>query len=193
MPLIVETIVSTVDQDGRVNFAPMGVVWTLPLLVIRPFTNTATYRNLGATREGVVNLTDNVLIFARSALTDVDFPSYPSHRVRGAILVDACAYYELVVDDIESVRDRASVRCHVVGEGWVRPFLGFNRARNAVIEAAIIATRLAWTSPEEVTRALQHYAEIVAKTGDEQEHAALAFIERYINSWVASHLRAARV
>ena len=192
MPFIVETIVATVGEDGRVNFAPMGVVWTPPSLVIRPYLDTATYRNLRAMREGVVNLTDNVLIFAQGALTDADFPAHPSDLVRGAILEEACAYYEVVVDAIRDEGDRASVRCKVVGQWWVRPFLGFNRARNAIIEAAILATRLRWLPREDIIRELRHCAKIVEKTGGDQERAALAFIEGYVNSWIASSAEAPR-
>lgn len=192
MPFIVETIVSTVGDDGRVNFAPMGVVWTPPSLVIRPYVDTATYRNLRATREGVVNLTDNVLLFAQSALTDAEFPAHSSDRVRGAILEEACAYYEVVVDAIEDAGDRAAIRCQVVGQRWVRPFLGFNRARNAIIEAAILSTRLRWLPREDIVRELRNCARIVDKTGGDQERAALAFIERHVDSWSASSAKAPR-
>ncbi len=192
MSFIIETIVSTVGEDGRVNFAPMGVIWELPCLVIRPFVDTVTYRNLRARREGVVNLTDNVLIFARSALTDAEFPSRLSRRVHGAILDDACAYYEVMADEIDEGGDRASIHCRVVGEGRVRPFLGFNRARNAVIEAAILATRLRWLPVEDVVREFQHCAQIVEKTGGDQERAALEFIERHVNRCIVCASEAPR-
>lgn len=186
MPFIIESIVSTIGQDGRVNFAPMGVVWEMPSLVIRPYTDTTTYGNLRTTREGVVNLTDNVLLFAQSALSNADLLWHPSHRVRGAILQDACGYCEVVVDDIQDAGARASVRCHVMEERWMRPFLGFNRARNAVIEAAILATRLPRMLMEDVLRELQRHAQIVEKTGGERERTALALIERYVDAWIAS-------
>lgn len=190
MPFIIETIVTTIGQDGRMNFAPMGVVWGHPHLVIRPYVDTTTYRNLVATREAVVNLTDNVLIFATAALTDPELPYRPAAHVRGAILHDACSYYEVVADEIEDATERASVRCHVIDEGLVRQFLGFNRAKSAVIEATILATRLRWLVPEEVHRLLRQHAGIVEKTGGEQERAALAVVERYIDAWFHTPQRA---
>lgn len=186
MPFIIESLVSTLDADGRVNFAPMGVVWEPPSLVIRPYTDTATYRNLCATRQAVVNLTDNVLQFAQSALTDDALPWHPAHCLRGAILDDACAYYEVVVDDVVQDGDRARIPCHVVQSRWLRPFLGFNRARHAVLEATILATRLSWLPADHVTRELRHLAEIVEKTGGAREREALAFVEAHVRRWQAS-------
>ncbi len=186
MPFIIESIVSTEGSDGRVNFAPMGVVWEPPQLTLRPYMDTTTLRNLRVTREAVINLTDNVLHFAHSALTDLALPGHPSHHVRGAILEDACAYYGVAVDAVTEQGDRARVPCHIVEEQWLRPFLGFNRARSAVIEAIILATRLRWLSRDDVSRELQRLAQIVDKTGGAPEHEALAFVDRHVCRWLAS-------
>jgi hypothetical protein len=67
--LIVETVVTTLDEDGQANFAAMGVVWGEDRLVIRPYVGTRTFRNLVRAREAVVNVTDDVLVFAKSALS----------------------------------------------------------------------------------------------------------------------------
>ena len=68
--LIVETIVTTVATDGTVNCAPMGVEWGDTAIVLKPFLETATYRNVVATRAAVVNLVDDVRVFARAAADD---------------------------------------------------------------------------------------------------------------------------
>ena len=47
--MIVETIVTTVAADGTVNCAPMGVEWGDDRIVLKPFLETATYRNVVAT------------------------------------------------------------------------------------------------------------------------------------------------
>jgi hypothetical protein len=178
--VIIESIVSTVDEQGRVNFAPMGVVWGETDLIIRPFKDTTTYRNLIATREAVVNLTDNVLIFVMTAVSDASFPHFPAPHVRGAVLEDACSYREVVVEAVDDTSERAEVRCRVVGSGRLRDFLGFNRGKNAVIEAAILATRLNLIGRERVTTAFREYDEIVRKTGGEQEREAMAYLWNYI-------------
>ena len=64
--MIVETIVTTRAADGVVNCAPMGVEWGDDAIVLKPFLETATFRNLAATGIAVVNLTDDVRVFARA-------------------------------------------------------------------------------------------------------------------------------
>ncbi|MCL6552787.1 MAG: DUF447 family protein [Firmicutes bacterium] len=186
MPFIIECIVTTMSTEGRVNFAPMGIVWALPALVIRPYTTTTTYHNLRATRQAVVHLTDDVLVFAVTALTDASWPWHPAQRVRGAILDDACAAFEVAVDDVVEQGTRAWVPCRVVHEQWMRPFLGFNRARGAVIEATILATRLPWLPATQVTQELHRLADIVDRTGGAREREALAFVAEYVRRWQAA-------
>lgn len=181
--VIIESIVSTVDQEKKVNLAPMGVLWGEEVLVIKPYKDTTTYRNLIATKEGVVNVTDNVLIFAKSALSDVQFPHFPASHVEGVVLEDACYYYEVVASKIDVAEERAEISCEVVGRGWLRDFLGFNRGKNAVIEAAILATRLRFYERQEVLAKFQCYEEIVAKTGGKQEMEAMRYLMDYLKGW----------
>ena len=79
--MIIETIVTSADTDGKVNFAPMGVEWGEELIVIKPFLDTTTFRNLRDSGAAVVNITDDVLIFARAALSEPIFPAHPAERV----------------------------------------------------------------------------------------------------------------
>ena len=44
--MIVETIFSTIDEDGNPNFAPMGLFWGDETVTVRPYRNTQTCRNL---------------------------------------------------------------------------------------------------------------------------------------------------
>ena len=73
--MIIETIVTTMDASGVVNIAPMGVEWTggddPP--VLKPFLETVTYRNVSATGVAVVNLIDDVRVFARAAISNPDY------------------------------------------------------------------------------------------------------------------------
>jgi hypothetical protein len=86
--MIVETIVTSLDTRGVVNCAPMGVEWGDDSIILKPFLETATYRNLMATRSAVVNLTDDVLLFAQAAISNPVFSTRPAIVVRGAVLLD---------------------------------------------------------------------------------------------------------
>lgn len=183
--MIIETIFSTLDPEGHPNFAPMGVEWGDQEMIVRPFRNTHTYRYLMDAGYGVANVTDDVLLFVQSAFSDVSIPCFPARQVPGVVLSAACFWRELaVIDEKEGNTERAEIRCRVVGRGWQRDFLGFNRGRNAVIEAAIMATRLHQRPIEQMWAELERSQEMVRKTGGAREQQALD----YVVDWVRRQL-----
>jgi len=93
--MIIESIVTTLDADGRVNCAPMGVEWGDEVIVLKPFLETATYRNVVATGAAVVNLIDDARVFARAAISNPEYPTVPAQRVRGVVLTAGCSWREL--------------------------------------------------------------------------------------------------
>jgi len=100
--VIIESMLTTMDGSGRVNFAPMGVEWGEDEIVIKPFLETTTFQNLRATGAAVVNLTDDVMLFARGAIANVEFPAVPATAVRGVVLEAACFWREVEVDTIDA-------------------------------------------------------------------------------------------
>jgi hypothetical protein len=90
--VIIESIVTSMDPSGTVNFAPMGVEWGEDHLVLKPFLETTTFRNVSATRTAVVNLTDNVMLFAQAAISSPSYPAFPAEVVRGVVLEAACSW-----------------------------------------------------------------------------------------------------
>jgi len=181
--VIIETVVTTLDGAGESNFAAMGVVWGEDTITIRPFTNTRTYRNLVASGEAVVNVTDNVLIFAKSALSRARFDGVAARHVRGVVLADACRWREVAVKEIApppSGEGRAEVLTRVVGGGDVRPFAGLCRAKHAVVEASILASRVRLLGREAVLAELERLDVLVDKTGGAEEREAMAFIRDHV-------------
>lgn len=178
--MIIETVVTTRDDTGHVNFAAMGVVWGEDRITIRPFLNTRTYKNLARAGEAVVNVTDNVLIFAKSALTHEACESTPARHVDGVVLKDTCHWREVIVEHIvpppAGELPRAQVITKVVGGGELRPFAGLCRAKHAVVEASILVSRLHLLARDDVLRELDRLDVLVDKTGDAQEREAMAFI-----------------
>ena len=181
--MIIEALVSTLGPDGRPNFAPMGVQWDETAPTLRPFRTSHTCRNLLATGYAVVSVTDDVGAFVDSALGDAALPHFPAQVVPGVVFAGACYWRELRLVSAGGPPERAELRCRVVHRGWQRDFLGYNRARNAVIEAAVLATRLHLLDRDEVLAALDRFAVIVSKTGDAAERAALQRIQQTIKDW----------
>jgi uncharacterized protein len=180
--VIIESIVTTVDADGRVNCAPMGVEWGDEVIVLKPFLDTATYRNVVATGAAVVNLIDDARVFARAAISNPEYPAKPAAVVRGVVLANGCSWRELTVRSIDSSPPRSRIDMTVVHRGVTREFIGFNRARHAVLEAAIYATRLHLLSREFIESEMARLQVIVDKTAGPDEHEAMALLTDYVRS-----------
>jgi hypothetical protein len=178
--VIIESIVTTIAADGSVNCAPMGVEWGDEVIVLKPFLDTATYRNLTATRCAVVNLTDDVRVFAQAAISNPLYATVPATSVRGVVLADCCSWRELEVRSIDSKPPRSRIETVVIHRGFRREFIGFNRACHAVLEAAIYATRLHLLEPTFVLSEMARLQVIVDKTSGEREREAMALLLAHI-------------
>jgi hypothetical protein len=181
-PLIIESIVTTMAADGRVNVAPMGVEWGDEFIVLKPFLETATYRNLLASGEAVVNVTDDVRLFARAAISNPEPPTRPAEVVRGVVLADCCSWRELRVESLDSTPPRSRATSRVVHRGVNREFIGFNRARHAVLEAAIYATRLHLLPRETIEHEFERLQVIVDKTAGDAEREAMMILTEFIRT-----------
>jgi hypothetical protein len=182
--MIIECIFSTVNSAGELNFAPMGLVWGEQEITVRPFLQTSTYQNLQGSGYGVASLTDDVQAYIKTSLVREPLPHFAAKTVPGAVYEGACSWRELQVIEMKDDGLRAEVQCRVMDRGWLRDFLGFCRARNAIIEAAILATRLRFYEPNWILEKLSEYAEIVKKTGDAPEELAFQDISAYIWRWL---------
>src|SRR3954451_1452185 len=119
--MILEGIVTTISDEGVVNIAPMGpqVDASMERFLLRPFPTSQTYQNLKAHGEGVLHVTDDVLLLARAALGPVEPPPplFPAARVRGFVLADACRYYEFRVRSLDDSAERVRIEAEIVHTG----------------------------------------------------------------------------
>ncbi len=180
--MIIESILTTLDAHGVVNCAPMGVEWGEETIVIKPFLETATFRNLQATGTAVINLTDDVMLFAEAITGNPVFPHRPAATVQGVVLEAACSWREVTVTAIDDTPPRSRIETRVVHRGTQRDFLGFNRARHAVLEAAILATRTHLIPASEIQVELARLQVIIDKTAGPREQEAIALLRGYIHS-----------
>ena len=95
--MIIETIVTTVAADGGVNFAPMGVEWGDDAIVLKPFLETATYRNIARhARRGREPHRRRARVRPGGHLEPA-VSHRPATVVRGVVLADCCSWRELEV------------------------------------------------------------------------------------------------
>jgi hypothetical protein len=189
--MILEGIVTTVAPNGAINIAPMGprVEPDMQRFLLRPFPTARTYQNLKAHGEGVLHVTDDVLLLARAAVGKVEPlpPLVPATRVKGFVLADACRYYEFQIRSFDESEPRVRLEAEVVHSGRLRDFFGFNRAKHAVVEAAILATRTDFLPPAEIEAEYRKLKVLIDKTGGDQEHEAFAFLQDFVDQAIGKN------
>jgi hypothetical protein len=188
--MILEGLVTTTDPAGAMHLAAMGPQvdataaygHAIEQLLLKPFASSQTGSNLLRLEEGVFHVTDDSLLLARVVTGTLAGPpaSRPATAVRGWVLDDACRAYEFKVVAADASQERLRLEARVVAVHEGRPFLGFNRARHAVVEGAILVTRLHLLGVDEVRRQLRELAVLVEKTGGPREHEAFGLLEEKV-------------
>lgn len=189
--MILEGIVTTVNASGQVNVAPMGPVvgeappydWTE--FVLKPFKTSTTYANLKARPQGVLHVTDDVLLFAQATIGQVEVDTVPAETVACQRLADCCRYFEFEIVDWDDSQDRTVLQAQVKKSGSVRDFFGFNRAMFAVLEAAILASRVHILSAEEIHVQFQRLQVNIDKTAGSRERQAFDLLTDYVTQHFA--------
>ena len=188
--MVLEGIITTRDPAGQMHVAAMGPhvgdeagrTGVIERLSLRPFATSQTAVNLSMMPEGVFHLVDDVLLFARvvtKTLTEAP-ASRTAVRVRGWVLEEACRAYEFTIDERDTSQERLRYEARVVMTHEGRPFVGFNRAKHAVVEAAIIVTRMHLLGAEAIRQQMLAIRPLVEKTGGRREREAWEVIERYV-------------
>jgi hypothetical protein len=188
--VILESVVTTLNEDKSANISPMGVLVDpeITSLVLRPYRTTRTYQNLKRAGLGVVNVTDDVELIARAAVGRLEKPPrLVVHKdTRAVILAQCCRWFVFRVLNVFDQTDRTTIECEITHRGQVREFFGFNRAKHAVIEAAILATRIQILPAEAIRAELKHLWPAVEKTAGEQERRAFEFLREHIERELAT-------
>jgi len=183
--MIVEGVVTSLNSAGQLNVAPMGpaVEGDFSGLVLRPFQTSTTFKNLNETRCGVFHVVDTVEILAQAAIGRLnELPATQSAiEINGRVLLDCCRWFEFRVIEQDLSSERTVMKAEIVAQGERRPFLGFNRARHAVLEAAILATRVHLLPRNEMTTLMSILKPAVEKTGGAAETMAFAMLQNYID------------
>ena len=93
---------------------------------------------------------------------------------------------EIRVREAETAEPRARFVCDVVHRGFRREFLGYNRARSAVLEATILATRTRFLPIGEILAEFRRLQVIVDKTAGPPEREAMAMLTDFVRSEAAA-------
>lgn len=191
MPLILEGIVTTHDANNNVNIAPMGPIVdeSLTSFRFRPFQTSTTYLNLVVTRCGVFHVIDDVLLIAQ-AVTNNWIESkpelIPANNITGSVIANSCRSYEFRVTNIDASNQRSEIDVEILHVQSHRDFFGFNRAKHAVLELAILATRLHLLEQDLIESEKKRLRVILDKTAGAREQQAFHLLEQFIQNQSAT-------
>ncbi len=178
--MITESIITTVNEDGTAHIAPMGVIWRDDRPVLAPFRPSTTLANLERSGTAVINYTDDVRVFAGGVTGRRDWPVVPVDTIAGLRLQAALTHLEIVVDTREGDDARPHFICKIVSDGVHGRFAGFNRAQAAVVEGAILVSRLHMLPREKIDREMEYLTIAVSKTAGPREAEAWSWITQHV-------------
>ena len=181
--MIFETIVTTRDESGRDHIAPMGIRHEGDFIVLSPFRPSATLEHVLREKRAVVNYTDDVRIFAGCLTGRYDWPTLPVELLSCRRLAAALAHSEVHLDRVQDDPTRPLLYCREVKHVTHGAFAGFNRAQSAVIEAAILVSRLNMLPPEKIDGEMAYLAIGVDKTAGPRELEAWGWLKARIDEF----------
>lgn len=174
--VIFETVVTTVAADGKPHVAPMGVRYRGERIVLMPFRPSTTYDNICATGCAVLNVVTDTRVFAGCVTGRRDWPTRPAERIEGVRLDGALSHVELRLAEQTDDAQRPVLHMTRVHEVVHSGFAGFNRAQAAVIEGAVLVSRLHMLPPQKVDSEMAYLQIAIDKTAGPAEHEAWGWL-----------------
>jgi hypothetical protein len=108
-------------------------------------------------------------------------------QISGWIIPAACSWHEFKCGFVDQSSNRATVKANIVASGRGPDFGGFNRAKHAILEAAVMVSRLDFLPLPEIELALQNADRLCDKTGSPRERLALEVLQAFVNAHEPSH------
>jgi len=174
--MINESIITTLNEDGSVHIAPMGVRREDDLFVVAPFKPSTTFNNLQRSGQAVINMTDDVRIFAGCLTGHYDWPTVDTSVIDGKRLEAALSHIEIEVAHQDGDDIRPVFYCSAKHQQTHAPFMGLNRAKAAVLEAAVLVSRLHMLPDEKINNEIEYLKIAIDKTASEHELEAWAWL-----------------
>ncbi len=186
---IFEAVITSVAADGRPHVAPFGVRYRGREVVLMPFKPSTTLDNLRATRHAVLNLTSDTRVFAGAVcarwlgarpLHENELALLPAQAVPGQRLASALAHSELRLLHDDDHAERPTLAFERVLDVTHAPFAGFNRAQAAVVEGAVLVSRLHMLPAAKVDAEMAYLQIAIDKTAGPDEREAWGWLQQAV-------------
>ena len=186
--MIFETIIISTDLAGNPHVTPFGVRHENDYIVISPYKPSRTLDNILVTKNAVMNLTDDVRVFAGAITNRQAWQLAQANKIKGFRLAGCLAHAELELLEVREDEMRPQLIMKKISEENHQPFLGFNRAQAAVIELAVLASRLRMLPREKIQTELEYLQIAIDKTAGERENQAWGWLIEKIDNFYAEQL-----
>ena len=190
---IFETVVTTVSREGRAHVAPLGVRYrgaSAGQVVLMPFRPSTTLDNIIATGYAVLNVVVDTRVFAGCVTGRKTWPTAPAEVVAGVRLACALSHLELQLHSQSDDPQRPVLLMNTVLAKQHGMFAGFNRAQAAVVEGAVLVSRLHMLPPEKIDTEMRYLQIAIDKTAGPAEHEAWGWLMEAVANFRAEGKRA---
>jgi uncharacterized protein len=174
--VIYEAVVSTVAPKGAPHVAPMGVRYAGEQVVLMPFKPSTTFDNIAASGLAVLNILTDTRVFAGCVTGRRDWPTLPADKIAGVRLACALRHVELRLARQSDDAQRPVLHMARVHEATHADFKGFNRAQAAVVEGAVLVSRLRMLPPQKVDTEMAYLQIAIDKTAGAEEREAWGWL-----------------
>jgi hypothetical protein len=180
---IFETVVTTCSPSGAVHAAPMGVRYLGERVVLKPFRPSTTLDNILVSGVAVLNLLTDVRVFAGCVTGRRNWPTMDVQRPgepRAARLASALEHVVLHLEDRDDDAQRPTLRLIRLRGERHAAWPGFNRAQSAVIEGAVLVSRLHLLPRAKITSEMAWLQIAIDKTAGPAEHEAWGWLQEAV-------------
>ena len=174
--VIFEVVVTSVSPAGVAHVAPMGVRYRDGDVILMPFKPSTTHDNIVASGHAVLNVVVDTRVFAGCVTGRRDWATRPAERIPGVRLQAALSHLELRLAERVDDAQRPRLRMARVHEVQHAPFVGLNRAQAAVLEGAVLVSRLRMLAPAKIDTEMAYLQIAIDKTAGPEEHEAWGWL-----------------
>jgi uncharacterized protein len=179
---IFETVVTTLAADGTPHVAPMGVRYQGERVLLMPFKPSTTHDNIVATNHAVLNIVTDTRVFAGCVTGRKAWPTLPAEQIAGVRLACALEHIELRLAERQDDVQRPVLKLERVHTVRHAPFAGLNRAQAAVIEGAVLVSRLHMLPAEKIASEMAYLQIAIDKTAGPEEREAWAWLREAVTA-----------
>ncbi len=176
--IIYEAIITTFDQKNKPNAAPMGFTITKEKqVIIRPFKESDTYKNLQHQKACIVNITNDPDLFVKSTLFQdlLTDEFYNKSKMINAPILKACKGNHIVlkVANETEEEERGIFYCDIINAELCKENVQpHTRAFSSLIEILIHTTRVIHFSKikrpndsnvKQLRELIKHHSQIISR------------------------------